>query len=135
MRKKKRTITIIGLMLVLLISNADAIGLGVVPPTISIPDALRGEEYEQMITVYNTDVMTTTFRPYAEGEISDWFWFYDGDGNELRDIAIPGKDSARILLKLKIPDDAASGNYTSTVYVENVPGAAAGEGVGVGRKC
>lgn len=130
MRKKKRIFIIIGLMLVLLISDAGAIGLGVVPPTISIPDALRGEEYEQMITVYNTDVMATTFRPYAEGEISDWFWFYDEDGNELRDITIPGKNSSRILLKFKIPDAVASGNYTSTVYVENVPGAAAGKGVG-----
>lgn len=129
-RKKMRPLIVIGLILVLLISNAEAIGLGVVPSKLSIADALRGEEYEQMIVVHNTDVMTTTFRPYATGEIRGWIEFYDEDGNKLTKVMIPGKDSAKILLKFKIPDDAASGNYNSTVYVENVPGAAAGEGVG-----
>lgn len=130
MRKKIRTVIVIGLMLVVLISNAGAIGLGVVPSELSIADALRGEEYEQTIIVHNTDVMTTTFRPYATGEISNWISYYDEEGNELTKITIPGKESAKILIKFKIPDDAASGNYNSTVYVENVPEAAAGEGVG-----
>ena len=129
-RKKMRPLIVIGLMLMLLISNASAIGLGVVPSKLSIGDALRGEEYEQTVIVHNTDVMTTTFRPYATGEISDWISYYDEEGNELTTITIPGKDSAKILLKFKIPDDAASGNYNSTVYVENVPEAGAGEGAG-----
>lgn len=127
MEMRKGRIIIVGLILVLLISNAGAVGLGVVPPELSIADALRGEEYEQTITVYNTDVMTTTFKPYATGEIIEWIGFYDEEGNVLTKITIPGKSSAKVLLRFKIPDDAASGNYTSTVYVENVPGEAAAD--------
>ena len=128
MEMRKGRISIVGLILVLLISNAGAVGLGVVPSELSIADALRGEEYERTITVYNTDEMTTTFKPYATGEIIDWIGFYDEEGNVLTKITIPGKSSAKVLLRFKIPSDAASGNYTSIVYVENVPGEAAGEG-------
>ncbi len=131
-KEERRPIIIIGVMLVLLmfIANAGAIGLGVVPSRLSVTDALRGEEYEQVIIVHNTDVMTTTFRPYAEGELSNWISYYDEEGNELTNITIAGKNSTRILLKFKIPVDAPSGNYNSTVYVENVPGSAAHGGVG-----
>lgn len=128
MEMRKGRIIIVGLILVLLISDAGAVGLGVVPSELSIADALRGEEYEQTINVYNTDVMTTTFKPYATGEIIEWIGFYGEEGNVLTKITIPGKSSAKVLLRFKIPSDAASGNYTSIVYVENVPGEAAGEG-------
>lgn len=123
----------IGVMLVLLlmfIANAGAIGLGVVPSRVLITDALRGEEYEHVIIVHNTDEMTTTFRPYAEGELSNWISYYDDEGDELTNITVPGKNSTRILLKFKIPVDAPSGNYNSTVYVENVPASASSSGVG-----
>ncbi len=131
-KEERRAVIIIGVMLVLLmfIANADAIGLGVVPSRLSVTDALRGEEYEHVIIVHNTDVMTTTFRPYAEGELSNWISYYDEEGNELTNITIAGKNSTKILLKFKIPMDAPSGNYNSTVYVENVPASAAHGGVG-----
>ena len=132
-KEERRPVIMIGVMLVLLmfIANAGAIGLGVVPSRLSVTDALRGEEYEHMIIVHNTDVMTTTFRPYAEGELSNWISYYDEEeGNELTKVTVPGKNSTRILLKFKIPVDAPSGNYNSTVYVENVPGSASSSGVG-----
>jgi len=130
-KEERRSVIMIGAMLVLLmfIASAGAIGLGVVPSRLSITDALQGEEYEHVIIVHNTDEMTTTFRPYAEGEISDWISYYD-DGNELTNITVPGKNSTKILLKFKIPEDAPSGNYNSTVYVETVPGSASSSGVG-----
>lgn len=116
---------IIGLMLMIMISSASAagLGIGVVPSEIEIHNAMRGGEYEKGITIHNTAEDDSGFSITAEGECSDWMHFYlMGDQNtEITNITIPGKDNAKILVKITIPDDAASGEHISTIGVQNIP--------------
>ncbi len=113
---------------IIVIPNAGAVGVGVVPANVSITDATRGGEYEQVINVYNTDTTTSTFRVYATGDIRSWISFYDLQGNRLTEMTIPGKNRTKILMKFRIPEDAPTGSYKSMVYVESIPGKTATKG-------
>ncbi len=116
---------IIGLILVVIVSSVSAagLGIGVVPSEIEIHDAMRGSEYEKRITIHNTAEDDSGFSITAEGECSDWMHFYrmEDQNTEVTNITISGNDYAKILVKITIPDDAASGEHTSTIGVQNIP--------------
>ena len=116
---------IIGLMLIIMASSASAagLGIGVVPSEIEIRDAMRGGEYEKRITIHNTGEADTGFSITAEGACSDWMHFYrmEDQNTEVTNITIPSNDNAKILVKITIPEDAASGEHISTIGVQNIP--------------
>ena len=120
-----KTTAIIGLLLMVMISSASAagIGIGVVPSEIEIHDAMRGSEYEKRITIHNTGENDSGFSIAAEGECGDWMQFYrmEDRNTEVTNITIPGKNNAKILVKITIPDDATSGEHTSKIGVQNIP--------------
>jgi len=120
-----KTAAIIGLILIIMVSSVSAagIGIGVVPSEIEIHDAMRGSEYEKRITIHNTAENDSGFSITAEGECSDWMHFYrmEDQNTEVTNITIPGKNNAKILVKITIPDDAASGEHTSKIGVQNIP--------------
>jgi len=84
---------------------------------------MRGSEYEKRITIHNTGENDSGFSITAEGECSDWMQFYrmEDRNTEVTNITIPGKDNAKILVKITKPDDAASGEHTSKIGVQNIP--------------
>jgi hypothetical protein len=53
MKEKIKTVLLIGLVSILVISSVSAIGIGVTPTRFMIGDAHRGEVYDQKLTVYN----------------------------------------------------------------------------------
>ncbi len=120
------SLLLLSLLLLITVANIDAVGVGVVPSRVSIADATRGGEYEQVVNVYNTDTMATSFRIYATGELQSWISFHDLEGNRLTEMSIPGKSHRKVLMVFKIPGDAPSGSYNSTVYVESIPAPAQG---------
>ena len=108
----------------LLSSPVTAIGLGIGPSELKITNALRGGEYERTITVFNPGKERANFTLGAEGEASDWISLYQlkAPDEPIESISIPGKGNAAILVKFNIPEDAASGIYTATIYAETLPG-------------
>lgn len=107
----------------LLSSPVTAIGLGIGPSELKITNALRGAEYQRTITVFNPDKERANFTLGVEGEASDWISLYQlkAPDEPIESISIPGEGNAAILVKFNIPEDAASGIYTATIYAETIP--------------
>jgi hypothetical protein len=116
-------------VLLLLPSNASAQGMGVAPAKFTINNALRGAEYERPMIVYNIFSEARDFALSSGDEMSGWISFYKLDdlNTPISNITIPGEESANILVKFNIPQDAANGVHTSKIWVETTP-AQEGEG-------
>lgn len=113
----------IGLILILLQSCVSAIGLGVAPSNLEMHDALRGEEYERIIRLSNYGEDKGRFSLNATGQCSKWIYFYNMEDQSapITNVTIPGNGNVKILVKFKIPEDAATGNYTGTIYAQGIP--------------
>jgi len=120
------------LSMLIIIHSVIAIGIGIGPTDIKILNAMKGEEYERFIIVYNRYQDSTSFLLNVEGNIIDWVSFYTIDGDEqITEITINGKDDERVLVKFKIPEDTANGIYTGKIYVQSSPSGETGSGQAV----
>jgi len=126
-------VIIIGLMFLSLSAwvstPVKAAGLGVAISEDEIPNAMRGGEYEETITVFNRFEDTADFRLSATGELSEWISFHQQDEPTtlIESITVPGEGSAKIQAKFKIPEDTADGSYAITILVETVPAEGTGQ--------
>lgn len=122
MMRKIVYITTILSLIIALSTNAGAIGLGVSPASITIEDALKGSTYEKTFTAYNTGNDSGIFTLNSTGASKDWITFYELNGTaKVESIEITAKGSKKLLVKFKIPADAANGVYNSTLYVQTTP--------------
>lgn len=109
-----------------------AIGIGISPAEINFNNALKGSEYESSITIFNTGPEATNFSLEATGNISDWVSFYNLNNydNTISSVKIPGQDKAAVVVKIKVPSEAANANYTVSLDVRSVPDTTKAEGSG-----
>ncbi len=122
MNQKIIYITTISCLIIALSTNANAIGIGVSPASIKIDDALKGSTYEKTFIAYNTGNETGLFTLNASGDSKDWITFHEINGSApVNSIEISGKGSKKLLVRFKIPQDAANARYNSTLYVQSVP--------------
>lgn len=121
---------ILVLIMLALPFNVGAAGLGVGPPQIEITDALRGEECQEWIFVFNYDENSGVFPLGATGDISDWVSFYEQSDatTPVESITIPGNGQASVLVKFTIPADAPIGTASGTLYAETTPAEEASAG-------
>jgi hypothetical protein len=126
-RKTRLTLLVTGLVALLSLflpaPNASALGLGIAPAKLEIADALRGTQYDRMITVFNPDPVEINVTFGQGGNIDGWAGFYQLDNPSVRvdTLLIPAKGEVKVLVRFSIPEDTASGKYTGTVYAETVP--------------
>ena len=122
MMQKIRTVLLIGLIFLLVMTSADAFGVGVVPSRITIGDALKGGAYDRQLGIYNPGNESYDYEFEVTGDIEDWISFYALDGKTPIDtIEVPGKVTEKIIARFSIPADTPNGNYRGTVYVKTVP--------------
>ncbi len=124
MKKTSKIVFAIGLILIILSSNAGAAGIAVSPSTIEMDDVLKGAEPERVLTVFNTATYEDTFSLTVTGDISDWISFYrmDDPTTPINNITVPAEAKAQVLVKFAIPADTAAGDgYTSKIYVQSIP--------------
>lgn len=125
MRRKElvKYVILMGFVLAVSCSTVQAIGLGVSPASFTVPDALKGGEYERTITAFNTADDEGDFELSATGPGSEWITFYSAEDPEtpVTSIHIKGHDKQRILVRIKIAEDTANMAYTPTIYVQSVP--------------
>ena len=106
------------LVFVLLVSGltaipAAAIGLGVSPPTITIENAIPGQDYIEMIAVYSSATSDGIFSLTGSGDMADWVTFYtmDNDTQPITEIMIPTNGMSYANVKFTIPQDASPQIY------------------------
>ena len=113
---------IILLILIAMIQPVAAIGIGIAPADIFFNNALKGSEYESSVTIFNTDTEAMNFSLEASGNISDWISIYNLNDydNTISSIDIPGKDKTTVVIRIKIPSDAANANYTGSIDAKSI---------------
>lgn len=124
MKKTSKIVFVIGLILIILSSNAGAAGIAVSPSKIEMDDVMKGAEPERVLTVFNTATYEDTFSLTVTGDISDWISFYhmDDPATPINNITITAEDKEQVLVKFTIPADTAAGDgYTSKIYVQSIP--------------
>ncbi len=108
---------------------AFALGVAVGPQVLTVNDALRGQEYEEVVTVTNPDTEDGNYVIRAEGAAGSWLSFYRYDTKEPLDkFVVSGEGHFLVLIKIAVPGDAANGTYTAIIYVETAPVNMPGQG-------
>ncbi|TFH38528.1 MAG: hypothetical protein E4G94_12170, partial [ANME-2 cluster archaeon] len=113
---------IILLTLFAIVQPAVAIGIGIAPAEINFNNALKGSEYESSITIFNTDSEAMNYSLKATGNINDWVSFYNLNDyeNTISSVKIPGNDKTAVVVRIKVPSDAANANYTVSLDVLSI---------------
>ena len=128
---KRATILLIVMILAFCISTVSALGFGIAPINFTIEDASRGETYDQVLGIRNTDDESCNYEFEWSGEIGDWVSFFALDGNTPIDtITVPGKSLKKIIARFLVPSETSNGVYTGTIYVKSIPDGATMEGTG-----
>jgi uncharacterized membrane protein len=113
---------LVPLLVCLFPTPALALGVGLAPATFEINDALRGTEFERVMTVYNPNESETIINLRADGPAAGWLGFCDYKSREpIQKISVAGKSNSYITLKVNIPADMSNGSYTATIYAETNP--------------
>jgi hypothetical protein len=122
MNKKIFIVTFIMLTAVFALSSpATAIGVG--PASFKIEKALKGGEYQKTTKIFNTDPTETIITITRSGEAADWVKLYDESdlSTQVNKLTLPGQSNKLMVLKFKIPDTAANGNYTGILQMSSEP--------------
>jgi len=125
--------TILAMLLLscLLVLPVAAAGMGVGPSHLEITDALRGGEYERLLTLFNLGNEEVTFGFSVTGEAGAWISFYKKDAPDIRieKINVEKEKEAGVLVKFSIPQEAGNGDYVTIISVTTIPDDEEGEAV------
>lgn len=122
MMQKVGTVLLIGLIFLLVISSADAFGVGVTPSRITMGDAMKGGAYDRQLAVYNPADESCNYEFAVTGDIEDWVSFYALDGKTPIDtIEVSGKETEKVIARFSIPAATPNGNYLGTIDVQTTP--------------
>lgn len=118
----KKSLIFIICLLFITIDTVFASSLTLAPGTIPINNAVRGEEYYRDFKILGD--LHVEHSLYSSGEMSDWISYYDP--NDLQNpissfVITDDKNYQTLKIKIKIPDDAPNGDYTSQLVVKTVP--------------
>jgi hypothetical protein len=100
-----------------------AIGVAMGPATMEITDAVRGEDYERTVTVFNpSSSEATKYNLRVEGEASSWLGLYDfGNKTLLQSLTIEAQSSSYVSIEIRVPSDTPNGIYKATIYAATAP--------------
>jgi hypothetical protein len=120
---KKIKILIFLFVLITTIHTVNALGFGVSPSTIKISNAFKGQAYERIIGIFNSESNTSIFVLNVTGNGNEWISFYEEDNptKPITNVSIPGNGNARVIVKFTISQDASNGDYSPIIYVSVVP--------------
>jgi len=109
------------LFLLFLLLPISAEGIGQLTKPIVIENALRGEEVEETLILFNSEEKDTIYTLSASGEIGEWTSFYkDSDAEteeQIKEIEVPVRSKENVRVKFQIPEDAPNGTYKGIITV------------------
>ncbi len=129
----KKIILLIFIILFIWNDQAIAMSLTVAPGTITMDNASRGKEY------VNTFMLKGDLGEYSinsTGEMSGWNSYFEPENpnNPISHILIKDQEYKKLLLRTKVPDDAANGDYQSALIVQSSSSNETGSGSGSSLK-
>jgi len=133
--KNVTKILLIGLMLafILFLHKIEAQGLAIAPINIEISNAVKGQEYEKMLVLYNPSETEGTYLLSVTGDSKDWIHFYlfEEHTEILKAISIPANDNRKLLVKINVPEDTPNGIYNSIIFAQQIPTQGEGSTMGI----
>lgn len=110
-------------MIAFLCLPISAMAIGQITQLIEIKNVLRGQEIQEILTLFNSENNEVEFTLEDEGDIDGWAKFYsmDDSKNPIEKIKAPAKGRIQAIVKLTIPEDVANGTYSGMINVLNKP--------------
>jgi len=107
------------LLYVILFSVSPAVvsAIGQTSTPIVIENAVRGEEYEDVLTLFNSSDEEENFTLTSEGEIADWMTFYNLNNTEnpINELTIAANSRIQAKVRISIPQSAPMGAQSGLV--------------------
>ncbi len=116
-------ISIIAILTFCLALPIEVLAIGQISKPIVIKDALRGQNYQEEIVVFNTEKTDLKIGLSAEGQIKDWVKFYKlGDAkNAISEININAGANLKVNAVIHISDSAPNGEYKGFISAASKP--------------
>jgi hypothetical protein len=124
---KRVIFLIVGLLplLILIIPiQVHSAGIAIGPQSLEVNDAIRGGDYERIVTVFNPTAYDDNFRIGAQGQAGSWLSFSEWQSKTpapLETFPVGAVSNIAILVKIKVPQDAANGSYKAIIFAETKP--------------
>lgn len=114
------------------VPTAAAQGVGIFPTSVEYEDTLREGEYFRSLGVINGGDAERVFSFEPAGEIAGWITIVDTDDRtkELETITAAPNSQARVLVRLRVPQDAPNGTFRGVVRVVAISSAPQTGGAG-----
>jgi uncharacterized membrane protein len=111
--------TFILILLVIIFSPLSVLAIGQNTAPINITNALRGESYEKITTVFNTENKIVAVNLTAKGQIKDWakFFLFDDAKNATGTITLSPKEKKQVKIVFSVPKNAGNGEYKGQITV------------------
>jgi hypothetical protein len=106
-------------------------GIGLGSASIDIENAMRGSQYKNSITVFNTGDQSSDYVVTIDGEAASWVSL-DYNGKPLESFSVPSNSKDSFGVTVTVPGDAANRKYSAQITVTSVPsssGGGSGQGV------
>ena len=127
MKKLSNSIVIIILLFVCLVLPIKTQAIGQISKPIVIKDALRGQDYQEEIVIFNTEKTDLKIGLSAEGQIKDWVKFYNlSDAkNTISEIDLNAGSNLKVNAVIHIPEAQPNGEYRGLISATSKPDTAA----------
>ncbi|MBU0646661.1 hypothetical protein KJ611_04320 [Patescibacteria group bacterium] len=121
MRKITNLFIIVCLTVLLVPSMVSAVGLGISPSVVEVDTLVRGMQFEKEVMLSRSEASEAlSFAVKGEGDIAQWVSTEFGDS-----FTIPaGQQRFPVTVYVKVPEDAANGEYSGNVRFNAQPGEA-----------
>jgi len=121
MLKYKILVTLV--VMIISFNVVSALGLALAPSEIEIDNGLKGTEYVKTLIIINTGDSPMIYSLNSSGDMVTWISYYEMTdlGQQISSIKIDGNDKKTLAVKIRIPDDASNGNYSTSLVVESTP--------------
>lgn len=94
-----------------------AMAIGQASSPIIIENAVRGQEYEDVLTLFNSSDEEEHFSLSAEGEIAEWLTFYklDDATNPIKELDIAANSRLQAKVRISVPQSAPMGRQAGLI--------------------
>ncbi len=102
--------------------SAFADGIGAYPPDLNVADAARGSVYYKDFGVINSEPTDLIVQAIPAGEVGSWTTIVtvDDRNTPLPQVIIPAGETASLLARIAVPDDASNGPHEGGLTLQSL---------------
>ena len=98
-----------------------AYAVGQMTRPIMVDNAMRGQEFEQILTIMNTEEEATEIYFLAENDIEGWVEFFlpENMNNPIIKLDMAAQERRAVIAKFSIPEDKPNGEYKGLLSIKH----------------